>query len=206
MSETEVPSPIDFRDPDDAGEWEQTAQCRPGRVEVFDAITTQLQNIERDELNVLELGSGPGFLASHLIGALPNLRLTLLDFSDAMHELARSRLSHHMDRVRFVTRDFKESGWSAGLEKFEAVITNQAVHELRHKRHAAGLHFQVRNLLNTGAPYIVSDHFFGDDGLSNDKLYMTIDEHRHALLDAGFESVRLMTLSGSLVSKSLGGH
>lgn len=199
MSETDVPSPIDLRDPDDARKWEQTAQSRPGRLDVFDAFAMQLQNIDRDELSILELGSGPGFLAAHLVGALPNLRLTMLDFSDAMHELARRRLSGHLEQVQFLTRDFKESGWSAGLGKFDAVITNQAVHELRHKVHAAGLHGQVKNLLNVGAPYIVSDHFFGDDGLSDDQLYLTIDEHRQALFDAGFEAVQLVVSSGSLV-------
>jgi hypothetical protein len=71
---------------------------------------------------------------------------------------------------------------------FDAVITNQAVHELRHKRHAARLHAAVKE-----------DHFFEERGLGNDQLNMTVAEQRDALLCAGFSEVALVVTAGSLV-------
>ena len=139
MNHRDVPSPIDFCDPRDAREWERTAQARPGRAEIFQAFVRELRALGKSDLIVLELGSGPGLLAAHILDALPAIHLTLLDFSAAMHDLARARLGPQETRVHLVERSFKEPGWSRGLGRFDAVITNQAVHELRHKNHAAAV-------------------------------------------------------------------
>lgn len=198
MKDHDVPSPIDLRDAADAREWERGAPDRPGRAEMFQAFREQLSTLKPD-MRVLELGSGPGFLAAYLLDAFPAARLTLLDFSAAMHDLARARLGAHVDRVRFVERSFKEPGWNQGLGQFDVVVTNQAVHELRHKRHAADLHARVRAVLVPAGTYLVSDHFFGDTGLSNDQLYMTVEEQRDALLRAGFSEVVRVAGAGTLV-------
>jgi predicted O-methyltransferase YrrM len=182
----DVPSPIDLRRMEDALEWESTAMSkRPSRVDFFEAIASSASGVAR----VLELGSGPGFLAQHLLSALPNLQLVLLDFSPAMHKLAERRLGALVSRVEFVERDFKSSSWSDGLGPFDAVVTNQAVHELRHKQYASSLHSQVRTLLRSGGAYLVCDHFAGVGGMSNTELYMTVEEQRRALVSAGFLSV-----------------
>ena len=198
MDGDDVPSPVDLNDPQDAREWERTAQARPGRGEIFEAFARELGALGRRPLAVLELGSGPGFLAAHLLGAIPGLALTLLDFSAVMHALAGARLGSYADRVIYVERDFKQPSWCDGLGPFDAVITNQAVHELRHKRHAATLHAAVKGVLKPGAPYFVSDHCFSP-GFGNERLNMTLTEHREALFDAGFSEARLVAAAGTLV-------
>src|SRR5579862_4752303 len=136
----DVPSPIDLRLMSDAMEWQATAMSkRPWRSEFFDAIA---RNVADAQL-ILELGSGPGFLAEHLLRNSPTVRMVLLDFSRAMHELAQQRLGALASRVEFVERDFKAIDWSMNLSSFDAVVTHQAVHELRHKRHATALHRHV---------------------------------------------------------------
>jgi SAM-dependent methyltransferase len=199
MNQRDVASPIDLSDPRDAREWERTAQARPGRSDMFHAIGRALVGLGKANLSVLDLGSGPGFLAAYILDALPEAQLTLLDFSAPMHELARARLGARARPVTFVERSFKESGWSHGLGPYDAVVTKQAVHELRHKGHAPGLHVAVKGILRPGGTYLVSDHFFGDGGLPNDQLYMTVAEHREALLNAGFSEVLQVATAGSLV-------
>jgi SAM-dependent methyltransferase len=192
----DVPSPIDLRLMDDARPWAETALARrPARPEFFDAFA---RLIGRDGARVLELGSGPGFLADHLLRALPNLRYVALDFSPAMHRLAAERLGDRAALVAFVERSFREPAWSDGLGPFDAVVTHQAVHELRHKHHAPALHAQVRPLLAPGGAYLVCDHFLGEGGLSNDRLYMTEDQQRDALLRAGFADVEAVLVKGGL--------
>ena len=192
----DVPSPIDLRLMTDARPWSETALARrPARPEFFDTFA---RLIGRDGVRVLELGSGPGFLADHLLRALPHLDLVALDFSPAMHQLAAERLGERAARVSFVERSFREPAWSDGLGPFDAVVTHQAVHELRHKDYAATLHSQVRPLLADGGCYLVCDHFLGEGGLSNDQLYMTVDEQRDALLRAGFGQVETVLVKGGL--------
>jgi ubiquinone/menaquinone biosynthesis C-methylase UbiE len=185
----DVPTPIDFLRSDHAVEWERTAmELRPWRIQFFDAFAAQIQ-AATPPARVLELGSGPGFLADHLLTRVPDVDLVLLDFSAAMHELARQRLGALASRVAFVERSFKDPGWPAGLGRFDFVVTNQAVHELRHKHYAQALHERVRRVLAPGGAYLVCDHYVGDDGMTDRALYMTIDEQREAFLAAGFTEV-----------------
>lgn len=198
MAEQDVPSPINWQSPDDVAEWERTAQNRPGRAEMFESFGHELRVLGGTNPTVVELGSGPGFLAAFLLDSLPTLRLTLVDFSAPMHDLARARLGPRAAHVTFLQRSFKDTDWPQGLGLFDAVITNQAVHELRHKRHVPRLHATVRQVLRPGGVYLVTNHFFGTGGLQNDQLYMTVAEQRDALLAAGFSQVERVATSGSL--------
>lgn len=192
----DVPSPIDLRLMGDARPWAETALARrPVRPEIFDAFAREIGTGPR---RVLELGSGPGFLADHLLRANPELDYVALDFSGAMHQLAADRLGERVARVTFVERSFREPAWVAGLGLFDIVVTNQAVHELRHKDYATTLHAQVRPLLAPGGRYLVCDHFLGEGGLSNDQLYMTVAGQRDALLRGGFASVDEVMVKGGL--------
>jgi SAM-dependent methyltransferase len=192
----DVPSPIDLRLMDDARPWAETALARrPVRPEIFDAFAREIGDGPR---RVLELGSGPGFLADHLLRANPELHYVALDFSAAMHQLAAERLGERAARVTFVERSFREPAWVEGLGPFDFVVTNQAVHELRHKDYAAALHAQVKSLLAPAGRYLVCDHFLGEGGLSNDQLYMTVAGQCEALVRGGFSSVEEVMVKGGL--------
>ena len=151
---------------------------------------------------MLELGSGPGFLARQVLEAMPGVHYTMLDFSPAMHELAREHLGSFASMVRQVEADFKTPGWPIGLGTFDAVITMQAVHEVRHKRHVCGLHACVRSLLKANGRYLVCDHYVGPDGMKDEALHMTVAEQRDALQLAGFDSVRCVLRKDGLVLHS----
>ena len=172
---------------------------RPYRTELFAKFAEEITAACPSDVRVLELGSGPGFLAECILRTLPESTCVLLDISPAMHTLAATRLGDLNDRAEFIQRSFKEDHWNSGLGDFKCVVTNQAVHELRHKRHAPTLHSQVQSILQSGGSYFVCDHFCGDGGMSNGELYMTVEEQKEALLIAGFKSVREVALTGSLV-------
>lgn len=185
----EVPSPIDLKDMNDAREWERTAlEKRPDRPLFFEEFVTQIRSKGKG-LRLLELGSGPGFLAEYILRKCDVLEYAALDFSAAMHALARERLGARSQKVEFVERSFKTDDWMEGLGMFGCVVTNQAVHELRHKQLAPHLHAQVRSILSAGGLYLVNDHFAGPNGMSNNELYMTKEEQVEALRSAGFSHI-----------------
>ena len=200
----DVPSPIDLRCMHDALAWEQTAMQRPYRLDFFNAFADELQKLNREHLRVLELGSGPGFLAKHLIERLPHVQLTLLDFSSAMHELAAKRLGQSA-KVTYVYASFKDSGWEQNLQTFDAVITNQAVHELRHKAYAVGLHKAAKRIVKPGGVYLICDHYYGEGAMQNEQLYMSLDEQKSSLEVAGFAVTEVLVKGGrALYSAYLG--
>jgi ubiquinone/menaquinone biosynthesis C-methylase UbiE len=197
----DVPSPIDLRQMPDAAEWEQSAMSkRPWRAEFFARFASEIAGVPGNVRRVLELGSGPGFLARHLLETSIDISsYTLLDFSPAMHQLAKVRLAGFEDRVRYIESDFKQESWPEGLGNFDCVVINQAVHELRQKRYATKLHSQVRRILENHGLYLVCDHFAGIDGQENSQLYMSIEEQRDSLLVAGFARVEEVHVKGGLV-------
>jgi SAM-dependent methyltransferase len=196
----DVPSPIDFQSIADAEAWAGSAMVkRPYREEFFRAFVEQLRPLCSRPSNVLELGSGPGFLAQPILQAFPLVEYTALDFSPAMHVLARARLEPLGTRVRLMEADFSAPGWSAHLPRYQAVVTLQAVHELRHKQHASRLYQAVRELLIPGGVFLMCDHFCGEGGMQNRVLYMTPEEHEKALFEGGFASSGEVRREGTLV-------
>ncbi len=209
----DVPSPIDLQAEADARAWADAAnRVRPWRLDFFAAISAALPAVA--PLRVLELGAGPGFLAERVLRDHPAARLVLLDHSAAMQSMAAQRLQPLLastapeprpPRVIHLCRSFKDDGWAAGLGPFDAVVTHQAVHELRHRRHAPALHAAVRSVLAPGGVYLVSDHHLGDGGMANADLYMTVDEQRQAMQAAGFGQVdELLRRQGLVLHRARG--
>src|SRR5688500_14912216 len=94
---------------------------------------------------------------------------------------------------------FLESDWVRELGCFDAVVSMQTVHELRHKRRAPTLHRQVRSVLRPGGAYLVGDHYSGGDGMANVELYMSVEEQALALEVAGFVDISVALVKGGLV-------
>jgi len=195
----DVPSPIDLRRLEDAQAWAESANVkRPWRAEFFSAFVSELVALPTAPLSIIELGSGPGFLAERIVRELPGVHYTLFDFSPSMHQLARGRLGSQPN-LSFVEGDFKREGWSQDLGSFHAVVTLQSVHELRHKRYASALHLAVRELLHPRGVYLVCDHIAGPGGMTNTELYMSVTEQANALIVAGFDSVSVVLEKRGLV-------
>src|SRR5688500_13553429 len=114
MTRYDVDSPIDFHEPGQARAWvETTIKGRPARPEFFAAFAAALKTHSRGPLRILELGSGPGHLAARLLAECHITRYVALDFSKAMHDLAREHLGSAASRVEFVQRDFRRPDWIA---------------------------------------------------------------------------------------------
>jgi SAM-dependent methyltransferase len=70
------------------------------RIEFFDAFAGAILGHRHAIHQVLELGSGPGFLADYILSRCPAIdEYTLLDFSPAMLQLSRERLRSFGNRV-----------------------------------------------------------------------------------------------------------
>lgn len=209
MSEEDVPSPIDFHLLAHAREWErQTIQKRPWRPQFFAAFVSALNSNHPGAFSVLELGSGPGHLAEQILGGCNVSRYTALDFSKPMHDLARARLGTLADKVAFIQRDFRLPDWNEGLGSFDAAVTMQAAHEVRHRRHIPAFLAHIRQALAPGGLFLYCDHYAGADGHMSPDLYLRPDDQPSALRDVGFLEVdKLMDMGGMALftARNLGG-
>lgn len=201
----DVPSGIDLRDPADAHAWAREADLkRPWREQLRDAIAETLNASSLPVRRVLELGSGPGLLAERVLRSCAVEHYTLLDFSQPMLDLSRARVGQH-PAATFVLADFKQPGWTGSVEApFDAVITMQAVHELRHKRHMLGLYRQVHDILCSGGLLLVCDHVPPDESSRSTALHAAEEEQHAAFIEAEFVRVKTELLLRGLYI--CGGH
>ncbi len=199
-TEGDVPYSEDLQDPSDAKAWVEAAdRKRPLRVHIRRAIVNELRLLAPGS-RVLELGSGPGLLAEQVLLNCPAItKYTLLDFSEPMLEMSRDRVAR-FPSAEFVNADFRSEGWMRCLTApYDAVVSMQAVHEVRHKRHVPKLYGHVHELLASDAPFLIADRVPEDDSPRSAALFMTEREQTRALADAGFHDVRVVMSGDALV-------
>jgi SAM-dependent methyltransferase len=192
----DVPIRVDFRDPATARTWiEDTRIKRPYRPRFFAAFCAALAT--RSKLRILELGSGPGQLAREILVHCDVHVYVALDFSAAMHDIAAEHLGELASRVTFVTRDFREPAWSRDLGTFDAIVTLQAAHEARHKRHLVPLLERARTVLAPGGVLLYADHYLTAE-TKLPALMPARAEQPLALERAGFVDVQLRHEEGNM--------
>lgn len=194
--EADVPYGEDFHDPAVAAAWaEAVMRKRPWRTTIFEHFVAIVGAASVARSRVLELGSGPGFLAEQLLTRCAGIaHYTLLDFSEAMLEQSRARLVEHRERTEFLRADFKTNTWpSLVAAPVDFVVSLQAVHELRHKRHAQRLYAQLPPLLAPNAEVVICDHLpAGAHTPRHRVLYMELEEKLEALSRAGLRDARVV--------------
>jgi SAM-dependent methyltransferase len=196
LASDNVPSPIDFHDPVQARAWvEDTVRRRPSRGHFFAAFADALNAKSAGPIDILELGSGPGHLAESILQRCNVRRYVALDFSAAMHQLARERLRPFLSPVEFVQRDFRQPDLGEGLGLFTAAITMQAAHEMRHKRYLPNLPTFLRAAKAQLLPHgtlLYCDHYWEAGSRKNPALMATRGEQFEAVKQAGFSNMRLL--------------
>lgn len=194
--EQDVPISVDHRDPATARAWlDDTRLRKPFRKHFRAAFCAALSS--QRQLRILELGSGPGELAREILLHCDVAAYTALDWSQAMHDIAREHLGELAPRVSFVVRDFREPTWPATLGPFDAIVTQQAVHETRHRRHALALFQRARTLLVPGGVLLYCDGYLVDPEAPLAALSLERDEQPRTLERAGFVDIRLLHDEGN---------
>jgi SAM-dependent methyltransferase len=192
----DVPIRVDFRDPATARTWiEETRIERPYRPRFFSAFCAALAS--RSQVRILELGSGPGQLAREILVHCDVQSYVALDFSPAMHELAAEHLGELAERIGFVVRDFREPSWPRDLGTFDAVVTLQAAHETRHKRHLVPLLERARTVLVPKGVLLCADHYLTPE-MTLRALLPAREDQPLALERAGFTDVELRYEEGNM--------
>ena len=190
---TDVPPGVDFLDAEQVRAWVSACEADKPWRDPMRRRFADLVGAFSSGARVLELGSGPGYLAESVLESSRNVEsYTLLDFSEHMLQLSRERLTR-FEATRFVKADFTTADWRRELSPpYTAVLAMQAVHEIRHKRHVPDLYRQIRDLLEPHGLLAVCDGAPRDTTvLWQVSLCMTVDEQLVALASAGFTEMRL---------------
>jgi ubiquinone/menaquinone biosynthesis C-methylase UbiE len=199
-ADEDVPCSEDLQSASGARTWADAADAkRPYRLLIRAAIVDRLRALPSGA-HVLELGSGPGLLAENVLEACTQLTsYTLFDFSEPMLHMSRARL-RRFATTKFVLGDFRANDWMrVASGPYDAVVSMQAVHEVRHKRHVPQLYQHIYSLLAAGGTFLVADRTPEDDSARSRALFMTEGEQLQALATAGLVDVRALLTGDALV-------
>ena len=189
--------PHDYFNEAYVNEWAGDANFkRPFRLEFFDAFVAELSGINNPKL--LDVGSGPGFLAEHVLRSSDVGSYHLFDFSPHMLELSRVRLRDFGERAVFHQGSFLDERWWQSLPApFDAIVSMQAIHEARDGSRIPKIYEELRRLLRPGGLVLIADEV--NEGDKKEKHLLSLSEHGSGLLKAGFEEFRFIQSAGDLV-------
>ncbi|HYD31731.1 MAG TPA: class I SAM-dependent methyltransferase [Azospirillaceae bacterium] len=107
---------------------------------------------------VLDLGAGTGLMSAMILERLPDARLTLVDISDGMLDMARRRFG---DRVGYRIADYAAAPLRAdGEPPFDAVVSALSIHHLEQADKRA-LFARVFEALAPGGVFVNADQVAG---------------------------------------------
>lgn len=189
----EVPTEHRWHDDSYVAEWAASANDPPHRAAIFDAFVGELDALARSVeggLKVFELGSGPGYLAEQLCSRVEVAQYTAVDYSAHMQSIAGNRLAFLSSSVELVQVDYCEPGWEHLIgDSFDAAVSLQAVHELRHAERIPALYRSTLTRLRPGGVVLVAD-LVNVPGEEPEGHLLTVGEHLQALSDAGLVEAR----------------
>ncbi len=119
-------------------------------------LKTRTQPVE----NFLDLGCGDGILGAAILGAYPNSRGILADFSEPMLEQAREQLKDHAAQLVFENLDYGDSAWVNAMQAhgpFDAIVSGYSIHHQPDARKRA-IYEQIFSLLKPGGWFINIEH------------------------------------------------
>jgi trans-aconitate 2-methyltransferase len=128
----------------------------------YDEMTARLLDyLPRGAERVLELGSGTGNLSLRLAESLPHAALTLVDGSEEMIALVRSRIERTGMRrgkdITYVGSRFEELEFPT--RAFDLVVSSISLHHVEDK---AKLYARIRSFMSAGGRFCFADQMRGE--------------------------------------------
>lgn len=168
--------------------WAKRFEVTPERLECFEHIGNHIERELNPTSLILELGTGPGYLARYLLERFDGITYQCLDFSDAMLGIARENLKSHSSRTIFQRIDLLEPSWEKEIERTPAaIVSTWALHDLGSKENVAAVYCSSRKLLSNGGILLNAD-FVKPEGIEHEfeEGRFLISQHLEYLKDAGF--------------------
>ncbi|CAI6086815.1 Carboxy-S-adenosyl-L-methionine synthase [Cohnella sp. JJ-181] len=106
---------------------------------------------------VLDLGAGTGLLAAMVRSKLPQARLSLIDMSESMLEVARQRFAGDPD-VEYTVADYSAHTFEPG--SYDIIVSSLSIHHLTHPAKQA-LFKKLYDALTPGGVFVNADQVAG---------------------------------------------
>jgi cyclopropane fatty-acyl-phospholipid synthase-like methyltransferase len=160
------------------------------RLQLFDMILAEVEKLDKPDAHVLELGTGPGYMARHILERNKKISFEALDFSDVFFDVARETIGNLCHRVQFTNADLMDQKWPQKLvQQPDAIISTWALHDLGGQQPVADVYARCYDTLPAGG-LLANGDFIKPDGTDWDYEpgRFEINRHLEFLRSAGFQN------------------
>ena len=178
----------EFHDAEFVRGWASRFVPTEPRLQLFDMILDEVNGLGKATPHVVELGTGPGYMARHILERNDSLTYEALDFSEVFFDVARETIGDLVHRVTFTNADLMQQTWPKKLSKQpDASISTWALHDLGGREPVADVYARCYETLPEGG-VLVNGDFIKPDGTTWDYEpgRFEIDLHLDFLRKAGF--------------------
>ncbi|NEW06626.1 methyltransferase domain-containing protein [Paenibacillus sp. SYP-B3998] len=121
-------------------------------------IASSLVQTTAEIPNILDLGAGTGLFSSFILANYASAKLTLIDLSGAMLDIAKQRLDSFAPNITYITGDYCQYEYP---EAYDCIISSLSIHHLEDdEKHA--LYKRIFSLLKPGGVFVNADQVLGD--------------------------------------------
>lgn len=140
----------------------------PHYPQMIEALVSVIPFEKKDQIKIIDLGSGTGYISMKLKEAFPNSIITCLDFAENMIAQSKLRLEKYKD-VNYLLADIREFEFD---KNYHAVVSSLTLHHLETKKDKIKFYKKVFESLESGGVFYNADIVLGSNDFLN-KTYVS---------------------------------
>ena len=186
----------EFHSKEFAIDWAERFVPTAERLQLFELIVSQLRESIPSDGSIVELGMGPGYLATYLLERMPNVAYCGIDFSMPMLEIGQERLQEFSSRARYIQADLVEEAWEEKVPKpVHAIVSTWALHDLGGPEHTNTVYERSYRALDSGG-ILVNGDFIKPNGATQEFEggRFRVAKHLELLANLGFLGASCLSL------------
>ncbi len=131
----------------------------------FYSIPVSIMNTSSSSPTVLDIGSGTGLFSSFILNKYPEAKITLIDISEKMINIAKERFSN-LTNLSYILADYTSYEFR---HKYDIIVSSLSIHHLTDME-KKNLYKRIYKLLNDDGIFVNADQVLGQTA-SLEKIY-----------------------------------
>ncbi|MET3290959.1 UNVERIFIED_CONTAM: tRNA (cmo5U34)-methyltransferase [Brevibacillus sp. OAP136] len=141
---------------DIASEYDQQRRKLIPCFDDFYRIPVSVASTTKESPTILDIGAGTGLFSSFLLEKYPEAKLTLIDISEKMLEVAKSRFTNQPN-VTYIVDDYTKHEFA---DTYDIVISSLSIHHLTDAE-KKNLYAKIFSIMNNDSLFINADQVLG---------------------------------------------
>lgn len=142
--------------------------------EIYNILIDSIPFYKNIPLRILDIGCGTGTFAKKLKENFPYAKITCLDFSPNMIEVAKAKLINYKDDVDFLVGNFNDLDIK---NEYDVIVSNFALHHIQTDEEKKALYRNIYQALNKNGAFFTADIVLGVNSYIKNLYEQKWEEH-----------------------------